>query len=165
MSTLGKRVAQARAGRGWDQRRLADEIKRINPTLNSGVSTISSIETGKARRTSIVYELAEALGVTERWLMTGEGPKFRGAPAIAPSAAILMDRLCSILTGVLERLGLDHNESAELVAICREFAEEPLHDAAENTEKVGRIQGQTIARGFLPAVFSQYQPSPKPQHK
>jgi transcriptional regulator with XRE-family HTH domain len=165
MTTLGRRVAQARAGRGWDQRRLADEIKRINPTLNSGVSTISSIETGKARRTSIVYELAEALGVTERWLMTGEGPKFRGAPAVAPSAAALMDRLCYILAGVLERLGLDREESAELLAICREFAEEPPPDAGANKESLGRIQGMTIARGFLPSVFSLYQPSPKPSAK
>lgn len=165
MSHLGRRVAQARAGRGWDQRRLAEEVRKINPSLGCGVSTISSIETGKAKRTSLIYELCQALGVTETWLVTGQGPKFPGSPAIAPNAAILMDRLCSILTGVLERLGLDHEEATELVAVCREFAEEPAPDVADNMGIMGRIQGQTIARGFFPSGFPQYQPSPKPQIK
>jgi len=163
MSTLGSRVAEARAGRGWDQRRLSDEIRRINPTLGCGVSTISSIETGKARRTSIIYELAEALGVTEKWLMTGQGPKFPSSPVVAPSAAILLDRLCYIVSGVLERLGLDREESAELLAICREFAEAPPPDGAGNMQYLGRIQGLTIARGFFPSGFSQS--LAKPQHK
>lgn len=165
MSHMGRRVAEARAGRGWDQRRLADEVRRVNPSLGCGVSTISSIETGKARRTSIVYELAQALGVTEKWLMTGQGPKFPGSPVVAPNASVLLDRLCYIVTGVLERLGLERDEAAELMSICREFAEEPLSDDPSTMALRSRIQGQTIARGFLPVGFPQYQPSAKPQAK
>ncbi len=146
--SLGKRVAQARASRGWDQRRLADEVRKINPKLKSGVSTISSIETGKAKRTSMVYELSEALGVNERWLMTGEGPRMRGAPTMPSNVASILDHVFDIVSGSYERLGLSRDEAEALASICREVAEEQPIDGDSASPAARRIQGQMIAREY-----------------
>lgn len=69
MQTLATRLAWARERRGWTQNELSDA---------SGVKqgTISKIERGDQHRTSFVTDLAEALGVSARWLADGTGTAY-----------------------------------------------------------------------------------------
>jgi transcriptional regulator with XRE-family HTH domain len=66
MNTLGKRLKAARKNKGMMQRELE---------LKSGVSQqlISKIENEKIDSTTEVFALSEALGISARWLSTGNG--------------------------------------------------------------------------------------------
>ena len=68
---IGYRIVAARTALGWKQRQLAELLEARNVMTQQ---TLSALETGKAKGTTKVLELAEALGVNPQWLQTGEGP-------------------------------------------------------------------------------------------
>lgn len=70
--TFGSRLKEARKGRGL----TAVELGELAGVSNSG---ISRWEQGKRAPGGVyVAKLAKALGVTERWLVSGEGPREPG---------------------------------------------------------------------------------------
>lgn len=75
MGTLGDRLREARQEKGMGQRSLARA---------SGVSQghISHAESGKRVELgpTVLSALADALGVSVDWLLTGEGPRERASP-------------------------------------------------------------------------------------
>lgn len=74
--SFGDRLREARKGRGLTGSELGDRTGIDN-------STISRWERGqRAPGGSFVTKLARELGVTERWLMSGEGPREPGPVAI-----------------------------------------------------------------------------------
>lgn len=73
MKKLGERVRELRKAKGWSQTHLADEVRRVNPLLTTRQSTIQSIESGGAKKPTIIVELSKALGTNATWLRTGKG--------------------------------------------------------------------------------------------
>lgn len=66
---VGARVARLRRTKGWKQKELAGRI-------GCSLQQVSKMERGcYAPRASIVVRLAEALGVTADYLLTGKGPR------------------------------------------------------------------------------------------
>ncbi len=72
-SELGQRVRMMRERKGWSQKELAERIPGVKQ------QSIDQLEQGKIRRPRYLPELAEAFGVREEWLRTGEG---RMAPPV-----------------------------------------------------------------------------------
>lgn len=66
MGTMGQRLKLVREDRGISQAALADRV---------GVKqqTIGALESGGARKTAYLVQIAEALGVDAGWLQTGRG--------------------------------------------------------------------------------------------
>lgn len=64
LSTIGRRVAEARRERGLSQKELADEIGTTQ-------QTITNIET-KSPSSRYYLKISEVLGVPYHWLMKGE---------------------------------------------------------------------------------------------
>ncbi len=77
--SIGQRVHDARLAARMTQWELADKLRDINPDLKTSQTTIQSIESGHSQKPHIVYELAQALGVEERWLRLGIGQRERSA--------------------------------------------------------------------------------------
>ena len=87
---FARRLREARASRGWNQERLADEVTRIGHPI--GRVTISKIEAGK--RGVLIEEaiaLAAALDVAPAHLLlpidAGEGPHAQTSPAASVKLA------------------------------------------------------------------------------
>lgn len=68
MNSLASRLRDARTQRGLSQRDLARKA-------GVGTTTISSIEQGRSRGTTLIVPIAKALGVREEWLVSGKGQK------------------------------------------------------------------------------------------
>jgi phage repressor protein C with HTH and peptisase S24 domain len=68
MSTLGRRIAEAREARGMSRPELAAAAKISYPTL-------AGIENGDQRDTTKLVEIAAALKVRAEWLKTGKGER------------------------------------------------------------------------------------------
>ena len=77
MQTLGTRVALVREENKWSQTELADRIRRLNRAFKTKQSTIQSIEADKVQRPRILRELGIVLDVSEKWLLTAQGPRER----------------------------------------------------------------------------------------
>lgn len=145
---MGRRIAERRRELGWDQPRLVAEIKKVNPSLTTTVSTISSIERGKSRNPTTISEIAVALGVNELWLKTETPPKIRTAPAIIDSD--VMDVVFALVAGSYEALGLPPQSAAELAAFLRELSKEPLTgSAAADPLLAGKILAAAAVQKFL----------------
>ncbi len=68
LDTLQKRLVSARAASGLSQSALAKAAGMSQPTY-------SDLERGISKSTSLIVELAKALGVNALWLATGEGAR------------------------------------------------------------------------------------------
>lgn len=68
--TIGKRIIAARQARGWTQKTLATLLESCNVMSQQ---SLSALETGHTQSTRHLWELAALLGVSPRWLGTGEG--------------------------------------------------------------------------------------------
>jgi len=66
-SELGQRVRTLRERNGWSQKELASRIPGVRQ------QSIHQLEQGGIRWPRYLSELAEALGVREEWLRTGQG--------------------------------------------------------------------------------------------
>jgi len=76
MNTLSSRLREVRLQRKLSQAELAKK---------AGVAstTISSIEQGRNRGTTLIVPIAKALGVREEWLVSGKGKKEAGVEPVA----------------------------------------------------------------------------------
>lgn len=81
METIGTRVRRERESQGIERRDLASKT-------GIGYSTLSELERGGMQTTTKLRVIADALGVSQRWLETGKGPKVadEAPPASAVSA-------------------------------------------------------------------------------
>lgn len=149
METLGDRVARKRDEKHWSQGQLAAEVRRINPTLKTRQSTIGAIERNESKKPTILYELAKALGVSEKWLKTGRGPETQHQePEI--NLAELLDHIFATVEGTYIELGFDPEAAAELAETVRELALEPLSASSNRDfELARRVLGESAARKFL----------------
>lgn len=68
METIGTRVRRERESQGIERRDLASKT-------GIGYSTLSELERGGMQTTTKLRVIADALGVSQRWLETGKGPK------------------------------------------------------------------------------------------
>lgn len=68
METIGTRVRRERESQGIERRELASKT-------GIGYSTLAELERGGMQTTTKLRVIADALGVSQRWLETGKGPK------------------------------------------------------------------------------------------
>lgn len=71
METIGIRVRRERESQGIERRELASKT-------GVGYSTLAELERGGMQTTTKLRLIADALGVSQRWLETGKGPKAAG---------------------------------------------------------------------------------------
>lgn len=69
--SLGKRIQLVRLERGWEQ---ADLVEAANGCISQ--QALSNLEVRDSKTSEHLFAVADALGVSARWLMTGEGDKF-----------------------------------------------------------------------------------------
>ena len=111
-SGIGQRVRMMRERKGWSQQQLAERVPGVKQ------QSVDQLEQGKVRRPRFLPELAEALGVREEWLRTGEGRVASPEPEITRDADPHLVR--DIVLGVdqaLKRHGLEMSadERADLI--------------------------------------------------
>jgi transcriptional regulator with XRE-family HTH domain len=151
METLGDRVAKARMEKGWEQKDLVKQVRKINPRLKTAASTISSIERGFSEKPTIIVELAQALGVTENWLKTGKPPKERTNQAITErNTEEALTAVFAALLGVLQAMKFSAEEADEIAAYVRGVAEEPLTgEPPEEFARARRILAASLTHKYL----------------
>lgn len=87
---MGSRIRARLDELGWKQRDLLDRV----PDLEVG--TLSALIARDSRKSEFSEEIAEALGVTHRWLTSGQEPKHREDPDEAPDLTRPGDPVSSI---------------------------------------------------------------------
>ena len=78
---LGGRVAQERKARGLTQQQLADKVSpRVVGDEKGGLTqqALDRLEKRDSNKSEFAVGLADALGVSLRWLLTGAGNKAEG---------------------------------------------------------------------------------------
>lgn len=91
---MGKRIAVRLSELGWRQTDLLDKVPDLSP------GTLSAIILRDSKRSEFASQIADALGVTGKWLQEGREPKFAGmfgdafantepAPQIAGSVPLI----------------------------------------------------------------------------
>lgn len=146
--SLGSRVARARDDKGWSQKELARQVRRVNAALTTNYSTISSIETGKSQAPTILNELAIALGVTETWLRTGNGTK--AAEQISHNeVSLILEHLREAVFASYEVVGIPPDYARELVELVFESAQEPISAGEVPQPRDRRILAASLTRRFL----------------
>jgi transcriptional regulator with XRE-family HTH domain len=86
MTDLGKRIAARREALGFSQKELGQRVGELSNQPAMTQQAIDKIERGVTKRTGSLAEIADALGVTIRYLKTGEEdaptlPGLQAAPA------------------------------------------------------------------------------------
>lgn len=165
MSYLGKRVIALRREKGWDQQRLADELRRANPGLRTSKSTISAIETGRAATTGILVDLAQVFGVTADWLQTGQGPRLPDMEMRKlKDPRTILESVFSAVSGSYEVLGLSVEEAEALARLVLEVAEKSVlpslvHDAQNLKRQLGADAALKVAHKSHKEANSSHEPS------
>ena len=122
MTSLGERVRTRRKELGWTQGRLASEVSLLGYSIPQ--QSIATIETRGNVRPQCLWELCRALGVEERWLVHGEGPKDRNSGPIAYERDLLFEVVHGVEEALL-RQGVTHKTTpavrAELMATLYEY--------------------------------------------
>lgn len=101
MDTIGSRVRQEREAQGVDRKELANRT-------GIGYSTISELERGGMQTTTKLRLIADALGVSLRWLETGKGPKEPAAHSGSSTEADWAD-----IQGYAQAMGLGSGAEAQ----------------------------------------------------
>ena len=78
MNTIGERIKEARRLRGLSRPQLAEAARIKYPTL-------AGIENNDQTATTQLPQLADALGVSPKWLQSGKGSMEPGAPTLDES--------------------------------------------------------------------------------
>ena len=130
--TVGRRIKTVRQEKGMTQAQLADH-KDVKVTKNY----IYLIESGKAAPAEkLVKDIAKAFGVSETWLLTGEGNKY---PLPEDETAAYVDQLLhdaenplyDIIRAIMKTYSeLDGNSQAVIRNTIEQFQ--------ENLKKEGR---------------------------
>ena len=82
MQTIADRLRFSRSAKGWTQAQLA-----VAASVSTG--TIGNIESGARQSKGSLPQIAEALGVSHKWLATGEGRMELSAESAATPYPIL----------------------------------------------------------------------------
>lgn len=85
---LGQRLRQARKARGFTQRQLAEKVP------GASQAAISALEKRDSETTTLLFEFADALAVSPRWLLNGNKPS--GLDSTLPESDRLFRRLKSL---------------------------------------------------------------------
>lgn len=137
---LGVRVRQLREERGWSQSELAQRLPNVRQ------QSIDQLEQGKVRRPRFLHELAQALGTTVNWLMSGKGGKARMAatPAMADvDVGLLKDVLLVVEKIESERkLKFDHAHKAKLIGAIYELM---LHEETQDIDRLHQAAHDIIS--------------------
>lgn len=76
------------------------EQKQFASILGTTDKTVSAWRTGRSKSyTKYLPQIAEALGTTTEYLLTGEGPKKKPAPAVSDSDTISEDEIKAAFWG------------------------------------------------------------------
>jgi len=101
MKTLSERLKHARAEKGWSQGHLA-------AAAGVAPSTIGNIEQGTRLSKGSIPQLAEALGVSYKWLANGEGDmNNENPPAKAANDPPIYSPLADSLANLFDKLPKD----------------------------------------------------------
>ncbi len=84
METIGTRVRRERESQGIERRELASKT-------GIGYSTLAELERGGMQTTTKLRVIADALGVSQRWLETGKGPKHIGEGGGSPAVSAVLE--------------------------------------------------------------------------
>ena len=128
-SGIGERARMMRERKGWSQQQLAAKVPGVKQ------QSIDQLEQGKVRRPRFLPELAEALGVREEWLRTGEGRMARPQPEDDRDGN--PDLVRDIVLGVdkaLKRLGIAMSEDDRADVIGRLFELATSKDGAARAD-------------------------------
>ena len=148
METVGSRIKQARKAKGWSQPQLAAAVRAINHKLTTSHTTIASIEQNKSKTTTILNEIAIALGVTETWLRTGKGQK-QPETATLTEVRIVLDHVAECVFASYEALGLPVDYARELTELVLECAQEPSVSGESPRPQDRRFLASSLTRRFL----------------
>lgn len=116
-NTLGMRVRQLREERGWSQSELAAHLPGVKQ------QSVDQLEQGRVVRPRFLPELADALGASMQWLLTGEGER-RPAPQAEASvdSDLLRDVVVAVETVIAHnKTHLSTEERARLIAALYEL--------------------------------------------
>ncbi len=69
LMSLGARIKEVRESLGWQQEDLAAKVPGLTQPA------LSALEVRDSKSSQFAFQIAEALGVSARWLMTGAGRK------------------------------------------------------------------------------------------
>lgn len=74
---LGKRILEVRKELEWEQSDLLERVGACQPPGANELSqqALSNLEQRDSKTSEHLFAVADALGVSARWLMTGEGVK------------------------------------------------------------------------------------------
>lgn len=122
MGTLGERVRECREEKNWSQGELADEVTRLGFPLKQ--QSVYNIESRGQNRPQCLWELSVALGVEERWLIKGQGPKYRTQGNIVYDAELLRFVVSGVEDSLLKQPGGSRatpSAKAEMVQTLYEY--------------------------------------------
>ena len=139
MSTFAERLADSRQAKGISQSELARRIG-VKP------QSVQALESGEARATKFIVEIANELGVRPAWLKDGRGPR---EPDITPAEAelLLIDQslMFQIIEGILQLIqdeGLDPTPTDVAKLVMASYRDElrlrgadPHHDQRVDPER------------------------------
>ncbi len=114
MKSIGKRIAYAREIRGMTQQQLADAI-------GNSQSAIGNWEKDAREKPRNLLLLAEALGVSAKWIEFGDGPMVPENPRLRPDVCDLAVLIDARLTALRIALGLHKSLSYWRLACATRF--------------------------------------------
>jgi transcriptional regulator with XRE-family HTH domain len=134
METIGVRIRKRREDMGISRADLAKHI-------GLAYSSLSDLESGKAKSTTVLHKIAARLGVNVDWLETGKGVR-DASPALRASS---LDReiIADVAQGLLdaykaEHLRYDFTQEYELFADLYEEAAQGRLSSIGSQVKIGR---------------------------
>ena len=83
---VGGRIEQERKAQGLTQEDIASRVRRMGVKLHQ--TAVDKMEKRDAKRPRYIREIAAALGITEDWLITGKGPKYRDDADKTPTTQV-----------------------------------------------------------------------------
>jgi transcriptional regulator with XRE-family HTH domain len=127
METIGARVRREREAQGLSRQDLGRAV-------GMGYSTLAELERGGMQTSTKLHLIAEALGVSVRWLETGKGAKAVPRPAPASHAAGLdVGKLADLLATVeaaVEKAGVTVPARVRARLVATLYADEEASAAA-----------------------------------
>jgi transcriptional regulator with XRE-family HTH domain len=117
MDTRGKRLLAVRTELGWSQRDVAAKAD-LDP------SVIARVENDKTKRPEFttVEKIAAALGVSNTWFQTGNGPRER-----EPEQVVVLDDPDENFGAATKVFLLRHGQSAEAKAVVDRLRTQPMN--------------------------------------
>ena len=121
MENLGQRLKKARERREIKQEKLVEMVP------GSSQAVISALESRNSRSTKLLFEIADALQVNPRWLLTGEGVSGLDGPLLGDPS----DPMLHQLIGLYSELSRDSRDQL-LGNANRLYAKEHPEKSAAN---------------------------------